>query len=361
MRVGLVIYGSLDTLSGGYLYDRKLVDHLREQGDSVEVITLPWRSYLLHLSDNILSGMLRRMARLSIDVLLQDELNHPSLFRLNPRLKKQVKYPLVSIVHNLRSDEDYPAWQKLLYRRVESRYLASVDGFIFNSKDTRQRVERTLLSGGREVLPHVIAYPGGDRLFQEVPEEEIRQRALDGPLRLLFAGNVIPGKGLHVLLEALKKVPLDLWRLTVAGNYRVNPSYTGAIFRQIIRDGLSSNVCFTGALNGQELSRYMRNSHVLVMPSFYEGFGIVYLEGMGFGLPAIGTTFGGVKEIISQGCDGFLVPSGDAAALADHISGLATDRLRLVEMSLAARKSYNNHPTWKESMMTIRSFLTQLS
>ena len=52
MKIGLIIYGSLDTLSGGYLYDRMLVDYLRAQGDTVEIISLPWRNYAAHLTDN---------------------------------------------------------------------------------------------------------------------------------------------------------------------------------------------------------------------------------------------------------------------------------------------------------------------
>ena len=46
MRIGLLIYGGLDNLSGGFLYDRKLVEHLRNQGDQVETVALPWRNYL---------------------------------------------------------------------------------------------------------------------------------------------------------------------------------------------------------------------------------------------------------------------------------------------------------------------------
>ena len=53
MRVGLLIYGSLDILTGGFLYDRLLVDYLRREGDEVEVISLPWRTYGRHLSDNL--------------------------------------------------------------------------------------------------------------------------------------------------------------------------------------------------------------------------------------------------------------------------------------------------------------------
>ena len=83
MRVGLLIYGSLETLSGGYLYDRKLVQYLREQGDHVEVISLPWRGYARHLSDNLSPSLLGKLLDLSVDVLIQDELNHPSLAWLN--------------------------------------------------------------------------------------------------------------------------------------------------------------------------------------------------------------------------------------------------------------------------------------
>ena len=94
MRVGLVVYGSLDTVSGGYLYDRELVAHLRRQGDSVEVFSLSWRSYGRHLTDNVSGSLFRRLAAAGLDVLLQDELNHPSLFWLNRRLR-----PVVVLSH----------------------------------------------------------------------------------------------------------------------------------------------------------------------------------------------------------------------------------------------------------------------
>jgi hypothetical protein len=52
MHFGLLIYGSLNTLSGGYMYDRRLLESLRLMGDTVEIISLPWRSYPAHLADN---------------------------------------------------------------------------------------------------------------------------------------------------------------------------------------------------------------------------------------------------------------------------------------------------------------------
>ena len=129
MRIGLLIYGPLETLSGGYLYDRKLVDYLLRQGDQVEVISLPWRNYLRHLGDNLSRSLLRDLEQQRLDILLQDELNHPSLFYLNHRLKRRTSYPVISIVHHLLSSEDRPAWQNRLYEFIERRYLSSVDGF----------------------------------------------------------------------------------------------------------------------------------------------------------------------------------------------------------------------------------------
>ena len=78
MKIGLIIYGSIDTLSGGYMYDRMMVEYLRAQGDTVEIISLPWRNYAAHLTDNFSFKLLP-----NLDILIQDELNHPSLIGAN--------------------------------------------------------------------------------------------------------------------------------------------------------------------------------------------------------------------------------------------------------------------------------------
>lgn len=359
MRIGLVIYGSLDTISGGYLYDRKLVAYLKGQGDSVEVVSLPYRDYLRHLSDNASPALYRRLAELRVDVLLQDELNHPSLFLMNRRLRDKVEYPIVSIVHHLRSSEDWPAWQNRPYRWVERKYLASVDAFVYNSQATERAVEKLLRDDGKK-CPYVIAHPAGDRLGPEIDHEEIAQRARRGALRILFLGNIIPRKGLHILLEALKGLPAGERELAVVGSGDVDSPYLRAINRLIERNGMSGCVRLAGAIGDRELAQEMKASHVLAIPSSYEGYGIAYLEGMGFGLPAIGTAAGGTREVISHGRDGFLISPGDTAALASYLKRLAEDRELLLRMGLAALDRYNAHPTWEDSMKAIRAFLSDI-
>ena len=159
MHIGLVIYGSLELVSGGYLYDRQLVRYLQSQGDTVEIIALPWRSYGRHLFDNGSDNLRSVLNYGTYDVVLQDELNHPSLFRLNRELRKR-SAPIISIVHHLRSSEIRPSWQNAFYSRVEQRYLNTVDGFVFNSQTTAKAVEGHL----KQLVPSLVAYPGRDHI-----------------------------------------------------------------------------------------------------------------------------------------------------------------------------------------------------
>ncbi len=369
MRIGLLIYGSLDTLSGGYLYDRKLVEYLREAGDSVEIVSLPWRSYPAHLADNLSLRLYRRLRDLPVDILLQDELNHPSLALVNRRLRGlQPRYPLISIVHHLRSSEQHPRRLLPLYRAVERSYLRTVDGFIFNSGTTRQAVaglrgESEEERGKREnsaPLGGVVAYPAGDHLAapeEGAVEELISARESDaGPLRILFVGNLIARKGLHHLIAALSRLPRADWVLDVVGDEEVDSAYEAAVRRQVGAAGLEGNIRLRGRVSDGELAQRYRAAHLLAVLS-YEGFGIVYLEAMAYGLPVLASVHGGAGEIVDSGVNGFLVEPADADGIAAHLSALAGDRERLAILGRNARRRYASHPRWADSAAAIRAYL----
>lgn len=354
MKVGLIIYGRIETISGGYLYDRKLVEALRARGDTVQIMSLPWMWYGRHLSHNFARNFYQQLLSADFDVLLQDELNHPSLFWLNGRLRGKVTYPIISIVHHLRVSEAHPTVLKWFYRLVEKRYLQSVDGFIFNSQTTRQVVEQ--LTG--QSKPHIVAYPAGDRFGQSMTPAEIEEQAREnGRLQVLFVGNLIPRKGLHTLLTALATIPKTEWQLHVVGSKEFDIKYAQRIERLVDTAVLQNNITFHNILPDEALAQQMKQAHLLVMPSQYEGFGIVYLEGMGFGLPAIGTTSGAAWEIIRYGENGFLVDGEDTAVLAQRIQQLQQNRQQLVQMSLTAVQTYQSWPTWQQTTESICQFL----
>jgi glycosyltransferase involved in cell wall biosynthesis len=354
MRVGLIIYGDLHNVSGGYIYDRILVEHLRRKGDYVEVISLPWRNYPRHLLDNVSPGFRRQLRRAHVDILVEDELNHPSLFGVNRWLRDRISYPIVSIVHHLRCSENRPAWKNRAYRWIERLYLASVNGFVFNSNTTASVVEGILNSR----RPAVVAYPGRDRLNPMMKPDRVIERAhRPPPLHIAFVGNVIPRKGLDVLISGLSFLPRDTWQLEVIGDLAMEPTYANTIRRQIAREGLTDHVRLCGLLPDGKLASRLARSHVLAVPSSYEGFGMVYIEAMGFGLPVIASGVGAAPELVSHGREGFLISPGDAAGVSQCVEALHRDRERLARVSLAALERYREHPTWIETADRIRDFL----
>lgn len=357
MRVGLVIYGVLDSRSGGYLYDRKLVEHLRSAGDRVEIISLPWRSYPRRLADNFRPGLLSRLQRLDVDVLLQDELNHPSLFLLNRRLRTKAGWPVVSIVHHLRISEAHGALARALYGWVERAYLRSVNAFIFNSRTTWEVVSAHVRSG----MPGVVAVPGRDNLAIRITPDEIERRAREpGPLRVLFAGSVTVRKGLHTLLAALDRLDPASWELTVAGGLEAEPAYARRQQVFVRAKGWGERVRFAGFVGPGDLAVLLLRHHVLAGPSQYEGYGIAYLEALGAGLPVIASTGGAAREFIRPGENGFLVEPEDSAAVAQALATFHGDRPLLARVGVHGLKTFLAQPTWEESMKRARNFLVGL-
>jgi len=346
MRVGLTLYGSLDEQSGGFRYDRRLVEGLRTAGDTVECIELPWRDYHRGLLDNG-SRALRQRLDVDVDVMLQDELAHPSLVRTN----RDLPYPIVSLVHHLRASE--PRRLAPLYRAIEGRYLDTVDGVVCNSATTQSVV--TALG----VDNTVVAPPAGDRFDPDIDTGAIQRRARTDPLRVVFVGNITPRKGLDTLVEGVAAADSDI-DLTVVGR-PADEAHVGTVRASVREHDLTDSVGFAGRLDDDELAATLESSHVLAVPSRYEGFGIVYLEAMSFGLPALASRAGGASDIVTDGETGALVDPDDPAAVARELDRFDADRDRLAAMGRAARARYEAHPDWAETTARVRGLLTDIA
>ena len=359
MHIGLLIYGSIDTVSGGYLYDRQLALFLQSAGHTVEIISLPWHNYPRHLLQNLDARFLRRLAQGCYDILLQDELNHPSLCWLNRHLRKQVKYPLVSIVHHLRSSEEHPLWVLPFYRSIEGAYLNQIDGCIYNSQTTQQAVQQFL----QQKIPSIIAYPAADHRLPP-PAAEVNKLIgvrshTHGPLRILFVGTVIPRKGLHVLIDAVAQLTRGRYQVHVLGSLTVDSAYCQQIRAQIHAHELDDVITLHGTQEDNAIRGWLSQSQLFVAPG-YEGFGIAYLEAMSFGLPVIAATTGAAHELVTNSVNGFLVEPTDVTRLAEKIDWLAQNRTQLAIMGLAARARYDQHPTWQESFAPVERWLEEI-
>ncbi len=351
MRVALVVYGDLGYTSGGFLYDRKLVDYLRGRGDDVDVVSLPWRTYPRHLRDNLSPAVHSRL-RGDYDLVLQDEFCHPSL--VLPNRLHGAEIPIVSLVHSPKTAETRSSPWHRLYRTVEAGYHRTVDGAICPSRATAETVAEVA-----DVATTVVR-PGRGHRSPSVSAADVADRATDGPLRVLFLGSVVPRKGLDVLVDGLAALPSTRWQLTAVGSLDADSGYARRIRRQVDRLGVDERVTLTGRLADEAVDDHLRRSHLLAVPSRYEAFGIGYLEGMGFGLPALATTSGGANEIVTDGENGFLVEPEDPGAIAAALEPLLGDRDRLCELGVAARVTYESHPTWDDTGRRVRELLATM-
>lgn len=342
MKVALVVYGSLDARSGGYLYDRMLVSALGSRGHSVRVVSIPPRRYPLNALDNLSPRLLDEMVDPSPDVLVEDELCHPSLFTMNRRFRKRSPAPVLSIVHHLTSSAARSAGERALARAMERRYLNSADAFVFNSNDSRDAVSALL---GR-TPPGVVACPGRDHAEAGGEAKDLRW----GPLRLLYIGNILPHKGLDVLVKAMIMLGGENITLDVVGA-PADGRYLRRVEGLVRREGLAGKITFRGYVPSSELSELLESAHVLVVPSYYEGYGITCGEACGRGVPVIASDVGGLRETVPPDV-GYRVPPGDPAALAERISFLHHHRDRLEAMSWSARRHAASLPSWEESMGT---------
>jgi glycosyltransferase involved in cell wall biosynthesis len=170
------------------------------------------------------------------------------------------------------------------------------------------------------------------------PEHE--QRPLRGPAQLLFVGPLVRRKGLHSLLEALRLVMKEglSFRLSIAGDGPERSS----LQREAARTSVGEFVTFEGRVSDQRLIQLYESADVFVFPSHQEGFGLVLVEAMSFGLPIVACEVPPIPEVVGDAA--ILVGANDPRALADgliKVLGDADLRARIAERAVTrARDRY---------------------
>ncbi|HHF7375268.1 glycosyltransferase family 4 protein [Legionella bozemanae] len=357
MRVGLILYGSLTTTTGGYIYDYKLVEYLRAHGVVVKIFSQEKKNFWGLIRNNFSKKLINEIIEFSPDVLLQDEMNFNSLFILNKRLKAMGNFPIISIVHLLQANALHNFLVKWFTKKIESLYLKSVDGFIFNSLSTEKCITKIIGKNNNSL----IAYPGKDRLQLDAPKDNIRFKCKKNKFMIIFIGNLLYNKGLHILLQALSQIDYKSWELSIVGSLHFDLKYTRKIFKMITYLKLEENIKIHGALDIECLKKELLSHHLLVVPSYFESYGIVYTEAMGAGIPVIASNTGGVPEIVTDAINGFLITPGDCTTLRELIIKLIKNRELLQEMSFSSLSAYQNYPSWNETMANVYAFLCQIA
>ncbi len=347
MRIAFMLLGDLDRVSGGFIYDRMLVERLRARGHAVDVVSLPWRSRPRSVAANLRS---LPPALAAADVVVQDELCHAAVFARNGQLRR-AGIPVVALVHNLGS-ADARGRGRSLARALERRYLRTVDGIVAVCESTLRDARAPLVRD----IPTVVAPAGRDHVPARRPNAAaVAARAhAPGPLRVLSSAAVIRAKGLHRLIDAIAR-PGGPFELDVAGALDADRSQVRRVRALIARLGVGSRVRLHGLVVDDALWALYERAHVLALPSDREAYPLAVVEALGFGLPVLVTDRGGAREVLSDGPQGRCLPPEDIAAWSEALSALAADRAQLARAGKAALERFAGLGTWDDAASRVEA------
>ncbi|QDG81980.1 glycosyltransferase [Weissella cibaria] len=165
-----------------------------------------------------------------------------------------------------------------------------------------------------------------------IPEALPQKSAIKGNLRLLFVGRFDRQKGVDVLLKAAEQLPeVDFFLAgrTVVGGFEISKAK------------LPANVTLLGWLDTLQVNQHMLDSDAVIVPSRWEGFGLVALEAMKNCVPVIAANVGGLKNIVHDGVNGFLFESDSSDAIVTLVRSL--NRSQLEELGNKAQGFVKNN------------------
>jgi glycosyltransferase involved in cell wall biosynthesis len=419
--IAWVVPGPLRQVTGGYLYDARVVDGLRERSRPVGVINLQASRWPL----DVPAG--RRLTRVLTSrrwgAVVADELAHPALAAaiLTGGLRRALAgAPLVLLVHHLRCSEPAPRLLRTVARLVETAALRTADVVVCTSETTAGIVgamardgvpvrvvrpgwdtqEKPTLAGAMNRAPHgqtdapghpehsegshspvrysgSCAGPSGDpsqaqddnlrlplstAVGRDVGVADVRaaQRTGGGAsLRLLLVGHWTPRKGILGALAALRRAPAGV-TLDLVGEPDRDLAYAERV-RAALRDPLlAGRVRVHGRVSDDDLTALYAATDALILPSTYEGYGMVLAEALAAGLPIVATRVGAVPAVVRDGLEAELVAPGDVAGLTRAIERLARDPAERRRRSALARERAASLPTWQESIDAFAAILRSL-
>lgn len=316
----MVVPGSLLQNTGGYRYDRRIVEGLRQRGWDIAVHELPE-----------VAGLADESAFLAADIALSripdtapvvvDGLALPAVAGALALESHRLRF--VALVHHpLCLETGLTEEAAAVLRNLERVALARVRRIVVPSARTRD----DLLALGLTPAAIDIVAPGTDPAPAAAGMAQLA--SADAPPSLLAVGHLSPRKGFAQLLEALAGIADLPWTLTVAGSPDRDPPHAAELSALAAAPPLAGRVAFVGECTDEELQHLYRTADLFVQASHHEGYGMALGEALAHGLPVVATATGAAPELVAAG-HGLLVPPGDTAALREALRQTLSDAAAL--------------------------------
>ena len=331
MRVAFVTVGDTGRLTGGYLYNARVLAALRRSGVEVEEINPCGAS--LEEQEAAASRLGAYLDPRAFDVIVVDALARIVCSSHLDSWRKE--HPVVAMVHELPSVAA-PGPETVKERGYEEPLLRS-DRLVAVS-DHGGAVLRDLGVPAGRIR---VVQPGSDRLPKE---NRARKPDHDGTVRALCVAQWIPRKGILDLVRAWTLRERPGASLQLVGETDADPTYAARVRAAMA----GSAIIVSGPVDDAGLGAAYAAADLFVLPSRYEGYGVVYAEALAHGLPVIACGAGPVPELVGEDA-AVLVPPEDVEALSGALDLLLQDAGLRDRMSAAARRRAGELPRWEDT------------
>jgi glycosyltransferase involved in cell wall biosynthesis len=347
MRLAFITVGDARRHTGGYLYHARVFAGLRSQGfviDEISASAAPLEDQLI-----VAASFGATFDPRPYDAVVIDALARGVCGAWIERWR--VLHPVVVLVHQLPSVAEADRTQIEHEQKLEAPLLGA-DRLIAVSQHGRE----ILLERGVPAQRIAVVSPGFDRL-PVASAQVLHQRLPTEPLQALCVAQWIARKGLTTLLNAWQQLAPANAVLELIGETDADPEYAAQV-EALLAMIPAERVIVRGPVADDALQQAYRSADLFVLPSRFEGYGMVYAEALAHGLPIVACNVGPVPALITSQA-GVFVPPDDPHALAQALDRLLHDPSLRDRLASGARHRAAALPRWADTTRRFAQVITE--
>lgn len=341
MTVHLLVPGPFDAISGGYIYDRHIVEGLRALGEAVTVVELPGSHP--NPDEAATEGARAALRDIPADArIVIDGLGLPAFLPLAQDLAERRAVALIH--HPTALEHGFPEAARTVLKAKERALFGTVARIICTSPLTARRLPDEF---GADPARIGVVEPG--------TEPAPRAVGSGGPgCAILSVGTLVPRKGHDVLLRALARLADLEWTLTIVGDDRRDPAHAHGLRALAAELGVEARVTFAGEVTGAALEALYHRADLFALATKWEGYGMAAAEAMARGLPLAITAGGAIAEVVAKG-SAIVSPVDDHNSLSKGMRRPIFDADLRAEMAEAAWVAGQALPRWADRAAAFRA------
>lgn len=347
-RITVLLPKKADPKTGGQKYDIYLVNKLIELNDKIIFVTDKDFKYSFKIAFFYNFAYLLKLNRfLETDVLITNSRMYPRQYffiKLLKLLKKNIK---LIVIHHHYNYSVKSGFKKKIHKFLELQFLKKFDLLIIPSAYVKEKTKRLLPNKNLCFLE--IAFK--DKSFQIIKKSYNSN--------LLYIGTIEHRKGIHLLIEALKEIKED-YHLNLIGEFNSQDPYYLMLKSKVKELRLEGRVNFCGRVSDEEMNEQLKKSSIFVFPSLHEGYGMVIIEAMSYGLPVIAFNNSAIPFVIKDKHNGLLVENENINELTEKIRQILIDKELHKNLSDNALSTFKNTRKYNALNEDIESFYNQI-